>query len=201
MKLRHTEVKFYPEVKSQTSLSSLRVSCKRARKYCKYKIRSSLSQSHQILWCSGFCKVTWNVLAALSPLPHSIWPHSIWPLHLARWSTTLWWSLHLKFQLINTQLFKHVVTWGHMIKTFFISATTIPTATNPGKVVTYNEEVPSIKSHDPLITWSSVLISLIRFVGLERKRLSRHRFLFYVFETWSTRNGFFWFWEVWHGVS
>ena len=27
MKLPHTEVKFYPEVKSQTDLSSLRVSC------------------------------------------------------------------------------------------------------------------------------------------------------------------------------
>ena len=31
MKLPHTEVKFYPEVKSQTSLSSLRLSYKRAR--------------------------------------------------------------------------------------------------------------------------------------------------------------------------
>ena len=30
MKLPYTEVKFYPEVKSQTSLSSLRVSCKHA---------------------------------------------------------------------------------------------------------------------------------------------------------------------------
>ena len=30
MKLPHTEVKFYPEVKSQTGLSSLRISCKRA---------------------------------------------------------------------------------------------------------------------------------------------------------------------------
>ena len=30
MKLPHTEVKFYPEVKSQTGLSSLRVSGKRA---------------------------------------------------------------------------------------------------------------------------------------------------------------------------
>ena len=30
MKLPHTEVKFYPEVKSQTGLSSLPVSCKRA---------------------------------------------------------------------------------------------------------------------------------------------------------------------------
>ena len=34
MKLPHTEVKFYPEVKSQTSLSSLRVSCKRALTEC-----------------------------------------------------------------------------------------------------------------------------------------------------------------------
>ena len=30
MKLPNTEVKFYPEVKSQTGLSSLRVPCKRA---------------------------------------------------------------------------------------------------------------------------------------------------------------------------
>ena len=33
MKLPHTEVKFYPEVKSQTGLSSVRVSCKRALRY------------------------------------------------------------------------------------------------------------------------------------------------------------------------
>ena len=33
MKLPYTEVKFYPEVKSQTGLSSLRVSCKRAQRY------------------------------------------------------------------------------------------------------------------------------------------------------------------------
>ena len=30
MKLPHAEVEFYPEVKYQTGLSSLRVSCKRA---------------------------------------------------------------------------------------------------------------------------------------------------------------------------
>ena len=28
-------------------------------------------------------------------------------------------------------------------------------ATKPGRVVTYNEELLSIKSHDPLIRWSS----------------------------------------------
>ena len=40
MKLPHTEVKFYSEVKSQTGLSSLRVSCKRVLKsyYVKEKV-------------------------------------------------------------------------------------------------------------------------------------------------------------------
>ena len=28
-------------------------------------------------------------------------------------------------------------------------------STKPGRVVTCNEELPSIKSHEPLITWSS----------------------------------------------
>ena len=30
-------------------------------------------------------------------------------------------------------------------------------ATKPGKVVTYNKKLPSIKSHDLLTTWSSDL--------------------------------------------
>ena len=33
MNLPHTEVKFYPEVKSQIGLSSLRISCKRALRF------------------------------------------------------------------------------------------------------------------------------------------------------------------------
>ena len=33
MILPHTEVKFYPEVKSQIGLSSLRISCKRALRF------------------------------------------------------------------------------------------------------------------------------------------------------------------------
>ena len=28
-------------------------------------------------------------------------------------------------------------------------------AIKPGRVVKYNEELPSMNSHDPLITWSS----------------------------------------------
>ena len=38
MKLPHTEVKFYPEAKSQTGLSSLRVSCKRAHRMHNKKV-------------------------------------------------------------------------------------------------------------------------------------------------------------------
>ena len=44
--------------------------------------------------------------------------------------------------------------------------------TKPGRVVTYSEELPSIKSHDTLITWFSDF-------GLERKRQSRHRLVFF----------------------
>ena len=39
MKLPHTEVKFYPELKSQTGLSSLQVSCKRALRTDSTKLR------------------------------------------------------------------------------------------------------------------------------------------------------------------
>ena len=56
--------------------------------------------------------------------------------------------------------------------------TAIPMATKPGVVVTYNEELPSIKSHDPLNTYSSNFHFSLQFVGLERKCLSRHQFLF-----------------------
>ena len=47
-------------------------------------------------------------------------------------------------------------------------------ATKPGRVVIYNKEVPSMKSYDTLITCSSDLDFSYNFVGLERKRLSRH---------------------------
>ena len=48
--------------------------------------------------------------------------------------------------------------------------------TKPGRVVTFNEGLPSILSHDPLITWSSDFdFSYIQFVGLECKCLFRHQ--------------------------
>lgn len=62
-----------------------------------------------------------------------------------------------------------------------MSATTIPMVTELEKVGIYNEELLSININDPLITWSSDLISLIRYVGLEHKRVSRHRRLLEIF--------------------
>ena len=60
MKLPHTEVKFYPELKSQTGLSSLQVSCKRALRNfyvttrvwflyeAQFRIRAIRSRAHQL---------------------------------------------------------------------------------------------------------------------------------------------------------
>ena len=56
-----------------------------------------------------------------------------------------------------------------------ISTTTMPMATKPDRVVTYNKELNFIKSRFFYCVISLViLVSLIQFVGLERKRLSRH---------------------------
>ena len=49
-------------------------------------------------------------------------------------------------------------------------------ATKSISVVACNEELPFIKSHDPLITWSSDF-DFLGFVGLECKRLSHNRLL------------------------
>ena len=46
MKLPYTEVKFYPEVKSQTGLSSLRVSCKRALS----RVKSNVAPATTKFW-------------------------------------------------------------------------------------------------------------------------------------------------------
>ena len=50
MKLPYTEVKFYPEVKSQTGLSSLRVSCKRALIFVPSTVCGESGSFTSILW-------------------------------------------------------------------------------------------------------------------------------------------------------
>ena len=59
-----------------------------------------------------------------------------------------------------------------------ISTTAMPMATKPGRVVTYNKELPSIKSRPFYhVVMLMILISFIEIVGLERKCLGRHRLL------------------------
>ena len=53
-------------------------------------------------------------------------------------------------------------------------------ATKPGRVVTYNEDLTSIKSHKLVFMWSSNFDFSLQFVGLERKRLSCHRLLVFI---------------------
>ena len=60
-------------------------------------------------------------------------------------------------------------------------------ATKSGRVVTYNKKLPSIKSGSFYhVFWLIILISLIRFVGLGRKRLSRHQLL--ILYVWNLSN-------------
>ena len=47
MKLLCIEVKFYPEVKSQTGLSSLRVSCKRALNDINSRVKSNIAATYR----------------------------------------------------------------------------------------------------------------------------------------------------------
>ena len=48
--------------------------------------------------------------------------------------------------------------------------------TKPDRVVKYSEELCSMKSHEPLSSLV-ILISITRFVDLERKQLTRRQFL------------------------
>ena len=56
MKLPHTEVKFYPKVKSQTGLSSLRVSCERALRL----LKSVISLKYLFLLIQQTCYWSFN---------------------------------------------------------------------------------------------------------------------------------------------
>ena len=57
----------------------------------------------------------------------------------------------IKQVLVTSSHQDQVTNWKH------ISTTTVPMATRLGKKATYLDGVLSIKSHDPLVTWSSVI--------------------------------------------
>ena len=59
-----------------------------------------------------------------------------------------------------TRPFNNMVFQDHVKNRCYISTTTLPMTTKPGRVVTYNEELPSIKLQDPLTTWSCIVARL-----------------------------------------
>ena len=60
MNLPHTEVKFYPGVKSQTGLSSRRVSCKRAHIHCIMPTKNSEAATRGVLQKRVFLETSQN---------------------------------------------------------------------------------------------------------------------------------------------
>ena len=119
---------------------------------------------HLITWS---CKVTWNILvcttAMTRPMTNKLGKVVTCYTKLQPIShTTLWIRGHLG----------HVINQKH-----FISTTRIPMATKPGRVITYYEELPSIKPNEPLIMCSSDFDFSLQLVGLECQCLSRHRLL------------------------
>ena len=96
MKLPHTEVKFYPEVKSQTGLSSLRVSCKGA-----LNLRARLHETRSEL------KPIWK----LKPL---------WHLVPFTWQFTKW--FHCGIFPNNSKTLLHRCKWYLLINANLINA-------------------------------------------------------------------------------
>ena len=89
-------------------------------------------------------------------------------------------TYYKKLQPIKS--YNHLNMWSRKVtckmKKHFFYTITMPIVTKPGRVVTYNKELPFIKSHPFYhVVYLVILISLIRFVGLESKCLNRHRFL------------------------
>ena len=97
--------------------------------------------SHLIKWS---CKVTWTIRSVISLLQQG----------LRQPNFAKWWLWEASTHKV-TQHFEHAVTWRHVAHEEHISTTTMPMDTKSGRDVTYNEELPSIKSEDPLIMWSA----------------------------------------------
>ena len=90
------------------------------------------------------CKVMWQAKTIISLLPDCLWPPNF-----AGWYLTL------------TGFYpqSHVNLWSRGLerswdKLNYISTITVPMATSLGRMVTYFEQLLTIKSFNPLITWS-----------------------------------------------
>ena len=118
-----------------------------------------------------FCKGIKNILAAVSLLPQGLWPLNV----AKRWltirnlnplnHTTLWTRGHVRSRDKSKIFYVHYHnTYGHQ--------------TWQGGCIQWGASIHKVTK----TIWSRglvILISLIRFVGLEHKRLSRHQLLDY----------------------
>ena len=100
-----------------------------------------------MITCS--CKVTWKIRSVISLLPQGLWQPN-----LARWWLTM----------TSLQAWSQTTLWTCDNKKHYLSTNTMPMATKLGRVVTYNEESPSIKSQDPMITYSCMVMRKNEYV-------------------------------------
>ena len=103
-------------------------------------------KSHNALITWSF-KAVWNINPIISLLQQFRWS-----TNLARWLFTM--------RSFHPQSYTTVCICGcvkprdKLILHYYFFTTTIPLVTKPGRIVTDNEELPSIKSGDHLIAWS-----------------------------------------------
>ena len=115
------------------------------------KLPSINSHNPLITWS---CKVTWNIRSVISSIQRGLWPPN-----MARW-----WLTMRSFQ---PKKYTTLWTYGQVrprdkLKTYLYYRNAY--ASKPGRFITYNEELPSIRSGKPLITWSCKVMWQLKYV-------------------------------------
>ena len=88
-------------------------------------------------------KVMWKIRSIISQLYlHKVYGYQTWQGCDLLWGASTH-NVTKRFKQGHVRSIDKLKAYFHYWK---------PAATKPGRVVTYNEELPSIKSHDPLIT-------------------------------------------------
>ena len=105
----------------------------------------------------------------LLPNFHHLLPRSVWPrpnlFHVHMWHVAHYMpctlekiimaevSMHIQSCIHYDCGISHLRLYYHIFRNVYISTTTVPTATKPGRVVTHHEELLPLKSHSSLVTW------------------------------------------------
>ena len=95
------------------------------------------------------CKLTWNIRSVTSLLPQDLWPPNLQGGDLSWEASTYNFTQPFQYVVIIITSSKGSVdNYIH-----YIFTTTMTLAIKLGRVVTYDEELPSLKLKDPLMTW------------------------------------------------